>query len=169
MSFLHEINTVELKNNSAMKDKYIYKLVNVFLTKGVILCIALLILRVLTFILSENNSGEKNKQDVSIVDEVCGQLIPIDFLRIFIVVLLVLVVLLGLLFLCCFICKKIKKNMCENNQEENEDLRNINLKIDGLKKDVEYLKTMISTKKYDNNDKDNNGISVSVNVNGKDY
>lgn len=140
-----------------------------FLTKGVILCIALLILRVLTFILSENNSGEKNKQDVSIVDEVCGQLIPIDFLRIFIVVLLVLVVLLGLLFLCCFICKKIKKNMCENNQEENEDLRNINLKIDGLKKDVEYLKTMISTKKYDNNDKDNNGISVSVNVNGKDY
>ncbi len=59
--------------------------------------------------------------------------------------------------------------MCENNQEENEDLRNINLKIDGLKKDVEYLKTMISTKKYDNNDKDNNGISVSVNVNGKDY
>lgn len=150
-----------------MKDKYIYKLVNVILTKGVILCIALLILRVLTFILSENNSGEKNKQDVSIVDEVCGQLIPIDFLRIFIVVLLVLAVLLVLLFLCCFICKKI--NMCENNQEENEDLRNINLKIDGLKKDVEYLKTMISTKKYDNNDKDNNGISVSVNVNGKDY
>ena len=150
-----------------MKDKYIYKLVNVILTKGVILCIALLILRVLTFILSENNSGEKNKQDVSIVDEVCGQLIPIDFLRIFIVVLLVLAVLLVLLFLCCFICKKI--NMCENNQEENEDLRNINLRIDGLKKDVEYLKTMISTKKYDNNDKDNNGISVSVNVNGKDY
>lgn len=151
-----------------MKNKYIYKLVNAILTKVIILFIVLVVVNSITLILFENNSVEMKEYQVSKVEDKYLQVIEKIDNQIF--VLIVLIVVIFIFFILYFLeYKKNKRSKNNIQRKETEDLRKIDLKIDGLKKDVDYLKTMMRTKKYENNDKDNKGINVSVNVNGKDY
>lgn len=151
-----------------MKNKYIYKLVNAILTKVIILFIVLVVVNSITLILFENNSVEMKEYQVSKVEDKYLQAIEKIDNQIF--VLIVLIVVIFIFFILYFLeYKKNKRSKNNIQRKETEDLRKIDLKIDGLKKDVDYLKTMMRTNKYENNDKDNKGINVSVNVNGKDY
>lgn len=158
---MYEINTVELKNNSAMKDKYIYKLVNGFFTRVIIFYIAIKVLS-LPF---ESKFVEKNEPNISKVENLeKGNSFwkPVSHYDLcWIIGIIGIIIILSR----CYI--KNKKRI-EDMQKRIENMQKNGQKIDSIKKDVEYLKSVVSTKKYENNDKDNNGINVSVNVNNRD-